>query len=151
MSTLLRLTGAWTGLLTDWLDTQSLPAADIRATLAQYAPDDAVPVEVWRALLQQAVSLAPAQVAPELDIGTGVQPHHVGVLGYLVLATDTLGEAMLAYQRYERLFYGVSLAEVAASGSDTELRWPAASVPPGRQADGPAPPALGTLLPRALT
>ena len=150
MSTLLRLTGAWTRLLTDWLDTQSLPAPDIRATLAQYAPDDSVPVDVWRALLQQAVTRVPSQAAPELAIGTGVQPHHVGVLGYLVLATDTLGEAMLAYQRYERLFYGVNLAEVAASGDDTELRWPAAAVPLGQLADGAAIAALVTFLRRQL-
>ena len=34
----------------------------------------------------------------------------LGVLGYLVLASDNLGEAMHAYQRYERLFYIVALA-----------------------------------------
>ena len=151
MSMLLRLTGAWTGLLTDWLDNQSLPAPDIRATLAQYAPDDAVPVEVWRALLDQAVALMPARTAPELAIGTGVQPHHLGVLGYLVLATDTLGEAMLAYQRYERLFYGVNLAEVVINGDDAELRWPAASVPLGQLADGAAIAAMMTFLRRQMS
>ncbi|MEN9452639.1 MAG: hypothetical protein RLZZ369_1698, partial [Pseudomonadota bacterium] len=54
----------------------------------------------------------PGLLAPGLTIGAGVKPHHVGVLGYLVLASDNLGEAMAAYQRYERLFYGVDLAEV---------------------------------------
>ncbi len=148
MSMLLRLTGAWTGLLTDWLDTEALPAPDIRAALAHYAPDDAVPAEVWRDLLTSAVALRPEHTAPELAIGSGVQPHHVGVLGYLVLATDTLGEAMLAYQRYERLFYGVNVAEVAISGDSTELRWPATAVPLGQLADGAAIAALITFLRR---
>lgn len=144
---LLRLTGAWTGLLTDWLDAEALAAPDLRAALAHYAPDDAVPAEVWRDLLTRAVALRPEQTAPELAIGSTVQPHHVGVLGYLVLATDTLGEAMLAYQRYERLFYGVNVAEVAISGDNTELRWPATTAL-GQLADGAAIAALVTFLRR---
>ena len=38
--------------------------------------------------------MRPQLLAPGLNIGAGVRPHHVGVLGYLVLASDNLGEAM---------------------------------------------------------
>ncbi len=119
----IRVTGAWTGLLGDWLDRERLAAPSIRARLARYAPDDLVPVNEWRALLEQAVQLCPDRVAPGLAIGAGVQPHHVGVLGYLVLASDTLGEAMAAYQRYERLFYGVDIAEIRLTQDQAQLRW----------------------------
>lgn len=123
MSMLLRVTGAWTQLLSDWLDREALPAPAIRARLAAFAPDDVVTLKVWRDVLDQAAALRPGLLAPGLAIGAGVKPHHVGVLGYLVLASDNLGEAMAAYQRYERLFYGVDLAEVRMLTDDVEIRW----------------------------
>lgn len=123
MSMLMRVTGAWTQILTDWLDRQHLSAPAIRARLAVFAPDDVVPLAEWRDLLDQAAALRPDGLALGLDIGAGVQPHHVGVLGYLVLASDNLGDAMHVYQRYERLFYGVDLAEVRMLIDDVEIRW----------------------------
>lgn len=146
----MRINGAWTGLLTDWFDQQGIAAPDTRDRLARYAPDDAVPVAVWRKLLASGLELAEGDPAPELAVGACVQPHHVGVLGYLVLACDTLGDAMLAYQRYERLFYGEQLAEIDVTGTDAELRWPEGPDPLGQQADGAAIAALVTFLRRQL-
>ncbi|MFZ5756792.1 MAG: helix-turn-helix domain-containing protein [Pseudomonadota bacterium] len=123
MAGAMRVTGAWTGILGDWLDREGLAAPGVRAALAGYAPDDVVPLPEWRALLARAVTLKPGMPAPGLAIGAGVQPRHVGVLGYLVLASNTVGEAMLAYQHYERLFYGVDIAEVGAADGHVEIRW----------------------------
>ncbi|WP_290674383.1 AraC family transcriptional regulator [Aquabacterium sp.] len=120
---LMRVTGAWTQLLTDWLDAQRLPAPTIRARLAAYAPDDVVPLDVWREILDMGAALRPDLPAPGLSIGAGVLPRHVGVLGYLVLASDNLAEAVSIYQRYERLFYGVDLAEVVMHQGEVEIRW----------------------------
>ncbi|MFO7786151.1 MAG: hypothetical protein R6W87_00065 [Halospina sp.] len=72
------INGAWTGLLTDWLDQQGLAAPDTRDRLARYAPDDIVPVPVWRELLASGLMLAEGEPAPELAVGACVQPHHVG-------------------------------------------------------------------------
>ncbi|HET8868843.1 MAG TPA: hypothetical protein VFM48_00210, partial [Aquabacterium sp.] len=69
MSMLMRVTGAWTQVLTDWLDRQHLSAPAIRARLAASAPDDVVPLAEWRDLLEQAVALRPGDVAVGLDIG----------------------------------------------------------------------------------
>ena len=148
MASILKVTGAWTGLLRDWLDAEQLAALEIRTALARWSQEDNVPVPVWRDMLERAVALVPKQVAPELAIGTCVTPAHVGVLGYLVLASDTLGEAMLAYQRYEKLFYGVSLAEVVALDDQIELRWPQSSGDLGQLGDGVAIAALLTFLRR---
>ena len=123
MASVIRVTGAWTQLLADWLDHENLPAPEIRGALARWAPDDIVPIPVWRALLERASALRPLLPAPGLAIGARVQPRHVGVMGYVVLASSNLGEALLAYQRYERLFYGADLAEVGTAGTDTEIRW----------------------------
>lgn len=124
MATPQRVTGAWVQLLADWLDRENLPAPEIRAVLDSRAPQDIVPLKLWVELLEQAVALRPGQPAPGLSIGARVQPRHVGVLGYLVLACRTLGEAMLVYQRYERLFYGRDLVELHMDGDRMEVRWP---------------------------
>ncbi|MFP5440020.1 MAG: helix-turn-helix domain-containing protein [Gammaproteobacteria bacterium] len=150
MSNMLRVTGAWTGLLTDWLDREQLAAPDLRAALARFAPEDTVPMPLWQDLLARAVALRPGMPAPALAIGAGVQPRHVGVLGYLVLASDNLGEALAAYQRYERLFYGADLAEVVAHGNDIEIRWAQQEHPLGQLHDSAAIAALITFLRRQV-
>ncbi|MEP1215238.1 MAG: helix-turn-helix domain-containing protein [Marinobacter sp.] len=150
MARVIRVTGAWTGLLSDWLDQQGLEAGPLRAALARWAARDNVPVSVWRDLLSQGLALVPGRLAPELGVGACVLPGHVGVLGYLVLASDTLGEAMLAYQRYETLFYGASLAEIEVIGDQAEMRWPPSDNELGQQADGAAIAALVTFMRRQI-
>lgn len=150
MARVIRVTGAWTGLLGDWLDREGLDAAPLRIALARWAPRDSVPVPVWRNLLSQGLALVPGRVAPELGVGACVLPGHVGVLGYLVLASDTLGEAMMAYQRYETLFYGTSLAEIEVIGDTAEMRWPPSDNRLGQQADGAAIAALVTFMRRQI-
>lgn len=150
MARVIRVTGAWTGLLSDWLDREGLDAGPLRMALARWASRDNVPVPVWRDMLAQGLALVPDRVAPELGVGACVLPGHVGVLGYLVLASDTLGEAMLAYQRYETLFYGASLAEIEVVGDQAEMRWPSSDNELGQQADGVAIAALVTFMRRQI-
>lgn len=150
MARVIRVTGAWVGLLSDWLDQQGLDAGPLRTSLARWATRDNVPVPVWRDLLSRGLALVPGRVAPELGVGACVLPGHVGVLGYLVLASDTLGEAMLAYQRYETLFYGASLAEIEVVGDQAEMRWPPSDNELGQQADGAAIAALVTFMRRQI-
>ncbi len=150
MARVIRVTGAWTGLLSDWLDREGLDAGPLRMALARWASRDNVPVPVWREMLAQGLALVPDRVAPELGVGACVLPGHVGVLGYLVLASDTLGEAMLAYQRYETLFYGASLAEIEVVGDQAEMRWPSSDNELGQQADGVAIAALVTFMRRQI-
>jgi AraC-like DNA-binding protein len=146
MSSVVRVTGAWTGLVTDWLDARGLPAPDLRAALGRWAPDDAVPLPLWQDILARAVALRPDLPAAALEIGAGVQPRHVGVLGYLVLASSNLGEALMAYQRYEKLFYGADLAEVVADGETVEIRWSRVERPFSAQHDTVAIAALVSFL-----
>ncbi len=120
----MRVTGAWLRLLTDWLDREGLSATALRARVLAHSPDDAVPLPVWNGLLADAKALRPGDSVLSLAIGAGVQPRHVGVLGYLALACDNLGEALATYQRCERLFYGLDLAEVEVLGHEVEIRWP---------------------------
>ncbi len=148
MANLMRVTGAWVQLLTQWLDREQLAAPELRAALASRAADDAVPTSAWADWLARAVALRPHQVAPALAIGAAVQPRHVGVLGYLVAAAGTLAEAAAAYRRYERLFYGVDIAQTAMIAGELEIRWPRSDPPLGHLADSVAIAALVTFLRR---
>ena len=150
MARVIRVTGAWTGLLKDWLDQHQLDAENLRPELARWSTQDNVPVDVWRRMLSHGLALIAGRSAPELAVGACVTPRHLGVLGYLVLATDTLGEAMLAYQRYETLFYGTSLAQIEVTENEAEIRWPPSDNELGQQADGVAIAALVTFLRRQV-
>lgn len=122
-----RVNGAYVRVLLDWLDAKQIAAPTLRAAVACYAPGDAVPILQWRELLQRAVDTAPGP-GRGLEIGAMVGPEHVGMLGYLVLASDNLGQAMYAYQRFESLFYGVQLAQVTITGEYAEISWPASAM-----------------------
>lgn len=145
----LRVTGAWTQLLSDWLDQQNLIAPALRVQLDSLRPTDVVPMARWQALLSEASLLKPSDQTLGLAIGAGVKPRHVGPLGYLVLSCRTLGEAMLAYQRYESLFYGRNVVEAALVQHDMQLRW-RASDSTGKLADSVSIAALITFLRRLL-
>lgn len=145
----LRVTGAWTQLLSDWLDQENLIAPSLRAQLDSLKSTDLVAVRRWQALLEEAIALRPLAKAPALAIGAGVKPRHVGLLGYLVLSCRSLGEALLAYQRYESLFYGRNLVEVSATGDHMQLRWLAADTT-GELADTVSIAALVSFLRRLL-
>lgn len=150
MANPIRVTGAWVQLLTDWLDQQRLAAPELRTLLTSRAPDDIVPTPLWRDWLTRALALVPHTVAPALGVGALVQPRHVGVLGYLVASVGNLGEAMLAYRRYERLFYGVDFAQTAVTSNEAEIRWPPSDPPLGHLADSVAIAALVTFLRRQI-
>lgn len=147
MVDVIRVTGAWTSLLNDWLEAAQLPAPELRAAVARWSQEEIVPLPVWRDLLARTLALRPeAPMATALAIGAQVRPRHVGVLGYLVLASRTLAEALQAYQRYERLFYGANLAEVEVEGDEVELRWQPHQDLPGSPHDAVAIAALVTFM-----
>jgi len=149
MATPLRVTGAWVQLLTDWLDDQQLPVPELRVLLDSRAPADLVPMPLWQSMLEQAVAMAPSRSLAALQIGAQIQPRHVGVLGYLLLACHDLAQGMAAYQRYERLFYGDDLVQVSLGTNEVSLAWPA-EASTGELADTVAIAALLCLLQRLL-
>lgn len=133
MSIAIRVNGSWVRLLIDWMDQVGLAAPDIRAELSSYGPSDVVPLERWQNLLERAFSLRPDKPSASLDVARLITPQHVGVLGYLIMACDNLGQAMLTYQRYETLFYGAPIARTEANGSTAGIYW--TPVPPCPEAE----------------
>lgn len=116
--------GAWAQLLSDWLDQELLVAPSLRNQLDVLRPTDRLDAERWKAMLREAAALKPELLAPGVAIGRLVQPRHVGMLGYLVLSCRTIGEALMAYHRYEGLFYSSQVARVSGKGELMRISWP---------------------------
>lgn len=123
----LSINGAWLQLLKDWLDKEQLVAPDLRHQLDMVRPAERVSVAQWQQWLTEAVALKPDAVAPAVDIGQLVQPRHVGMLGYLVLSCHTMAEALVAYHRYENLFYNDQVVKVIGRGDEVRVAWPASA------------------------
>lgn len=149
MATPMRVTGAWVQLLTDWLDLRQLPAPELRLLLDSRRNDEAVSLVLWQELLARASLLAPDSPMPALEIGAQVRPRHAGVLGYLSLASRTLGESMQGYQRYEQLVYGQQVVRVRTQGELVAMSW-SAEASTGELADTVAIAALVSFLRRLL-
>lgn len=119
----IRVNGSYVQVLLDWLDQQQLSAPTLRAAVSRLAPGEQVPLIDWFDLLRRAHEVNPG-AGRGLEIGACITARHVGVLGYLVQASDNLGQALYAYQRFESLFYGVRMAEVIIRGGQAEIGWP---------------------------
>ena len=121
--TAIRVNGSYVRVLLDWLDQYQLSAPTLRAAVSRLAPGEQVPLIQWLDLLRRAYAVHPGN-GRGLEIGACISPDHVGVLGYLVQASDNLGQALYAYQRFESLFYGIRMAEVVIRGDEAEIGWP---------------------------
>lgn len=141
------VTGAFARLLLDWLDHERLAAPQLRAELARLQPDEALPVLQWGRMLEEAIQLKPG-MGRGLEIGALIRPEHCGLLGYLALASDNLEQALLAYQRFEKLFYGYDFAELVTTPEAIEIRWSGAIPRPCHAFDDVAIAALVSFLGR---
>lgn len=58
-----------------------------------------------------------------LHLGQAVQPAQLGALGYVLLACENLGAALMRIQRYHRLVHDINPIEHALVDGQLELRW----------------------------
>lgn len=93
-----------------------------------------IPIEDWRELLECAEDHLQDPLLG-LNLGQTLGPRHIGVLGYVVMASQNLGEALDRLHRYQRLIYDVTPLEVRAIGSSIELVWDAEHGRPGPLVD----------------
>ncbi len=128
------VSGALTGMLRDYLDAEKLPAPACRTQLDEWAPDSRIPLADWIGLLE-CIARDNPQPALGLTIGRHIAPRHAGVLGYIALSCDTLGEALLRFERYDRLVYDGNPAAVSIHGDNVNISWGIEHGLPGQLAD----------------
>src|SRR3546814_1953559 len=81
-----------------------------------------MPMEIWWALLQEVADVHP-RVATGIEIGKHARPHHDGVLGYLAMSCDTLGQALARFQRFQPLLHNLTPTLATRKGDDFQLSW----------------------------
>ncbi|KRI63036.1 AraC family transcriptional regulator [Acinetobacter pittii] len=89
---------------------------------------------VWRDLLEVIYKLDPK---PDLglEIAKYVQPKHLGIIAYLALSCDNLGEALIRYHDFHRLIYDGSPLVVELQGRYGSIRWEATELHPTQLTD----------------
>jgi len=108
-----------------------------------------IPIELWRQLLECAAQhLDDPQLG--LHLGQTIIPRHAGVLGYVIMASENLGEAIAHFHRYQRLIYDVTPLIVRQDEQAMELVWDADHGRPGPLVDETAVTALVNFI-RRLT
>jgi AraC-like DNA-binding protein len=104
MATLATLSGSLGGVLTAFLDARGLAAPQCRARLARWREDGRITVVEWASCLYLIQQDYPAP-ALGLEIGEFMEPEHAGVLAYLGLSCDTVGELMAQLMRFHPLMW----------------------------------------------
>lgn len=140
----LYVSGALTGLLLEYLDSEGLEANRCRQRLAAWPPDSRMPLTEWITLLRM-IAEEDDRPALGLAIGQRVQPRHAGVMGYLGLSCETMGEALLRFERYHRLVYDGNPIDINISPDSVSISWGVAHGYPGQLADETAIAAFATI------
>lgn len=77
---------------------------------------------LWRDLLSQ-LDQELQRPALGLEIAQLVQAKHLGIIGYLALSSETLGEAFMRYHDYHRLIYDGSPLQVSLDRDYLSISW----------------------------
>jgi AraC-like DNA-binding protein len=116
------LSGSLAGVLEAFLDARGLAAPACRARLALWQEDGRVSVVEWAACLHL-IQLEYPQPALGLEIARAMQPEHVGVLAYLALSCDTVGELVDQLLRFYPLMWQGFDVRLEDQGDSVELSW----------------------------
>ncbi|WP_162932212.1 AraC family transcriptional regulator [Solimonas sp. K1W22B-7] len=85
-------------------------------------PGRTIPAETYVQLWQQAEKLS-GDTRLGLHVGEVVRPGKYGVLGYVMMSCETLGESLLRQLRYQDLVGKSGRSELVQGGDRCELRW----------------------------
>lgn len=143
------VSGALTGMLRDYLDSRGLAAPECRTRLDAWAEDARIPLAEW-ILLLQAIAAVDQRPALGLYIGEHIQPRHAGIMGYIGLSCDSLGEAFMRFERFHRLVYDGNPAVMSIHGDVVSLSWGIEHGLPGQLADETAIAAFATIVRRLV-
>ncbi|MFC3172356.1 AraC family transcriptional regulator ligand-binding domain-containing protein [Acinetobacter vivianii] len=89
---------------------------------------------IWRDLLEDLNRLHP-KAGLGLDIAAYVQPKHLGIIAYLALSCENLGEALARYHDFHRLIYDGSPLLVELGLPYGSIRWEAPEPHPTQLTD----------------
>lgn len=120
-------------VLAQYLEAQGVPAREViprRWLQADAQPLGRLPAEDYcQWLIRAAERLHDPLLG--LHLGQRMQPSQLGALGYVLLACENLGAALMRIQRYHRLVHDINPIEHAVVDGHLEMRWGVAHGKPG--------------------
>lgn len=99
-----------------------------------YQSSQRIPFEVWQQILQQ-INHDYQKPAVGLQIARLIEPAHIGIMGYLGLSCQNLGEALSRFEHYHRLAYDCNDLQIQAIDQSIEISWGIDAGKPGQLAD----------------
>ena len=124
-------------LLYDYLQARDI---DPQALLGQPRPPvnhdrpGSFPIELWTSLLQRAAEHLQDPTLG-LQLGQHITPRHAGLLGYLLIASTNLEQALQRLDRYQQLIYDVTPMQCRQGEDYVDLVWGAEQGRPGNLVD----------------
>ncbi|CAA0078791.1 HTH-type transcriptional regulator VirS [Zhongshania aliphaticivorans] len=118
----LQVNGDLAGLLRDFLSDQGDTHCELYTNLQSFSASNRMSFGQWWDLLEKVQQRFPGREVG-LELGQRVRSAHLGVIGYLTLASDTVADALAAFQRYQRLLHDGDKASIALNGSTMTLFW----------------------------
>ncbi|WP_290642299.1 AraC family transcriptional regulator [Aquabacterium sp.] len=117
----------YTHAVLEYVESQGHRAEDVFGAqwvrqLRASPPHHRVSVHQWQTTLQRAVSHLNDPVFP-IKLAHSIKSRHLGLLGFLVMSCDTLGQAALTLQRYEQLLDSVNEAQWDVVGDQCFMSW----------------------------
>lgn len=109
-------------VLLRYLDARNLPAPGLRAQLMTLAEQTKMDSRRYARLLTELDRVA-AIPALGLQIGRMIEPRDFGLVGYLLTACSTLGQALTRYGRYQTLVLTELSTQVEVTPTVVSHRW----------------------------
>ena len=117
----------YTEAVLDYFEAQGIPADEVFGAdwvaRIRHAPErHRLQVDQWQAVLRRAVEHLADPLFP-IKLAATIRPRHLGLLGFLVMSCENLGQSALILQRYEHLLDSVNMAQWQIVDGHCHLSW----------------------------
>ncbi|WP_439134033.1 AraC family transcriptional regulator ligand-binding domain-containing protein [Pseudomaricurvus sp.] len=109
-------------VLIRYLDERGLAAPELRETLAELASKPQIANRRFSELLEETRQICPAP-AFGVQLGRMIEPRDFGLVGYLLTACSTLGQALTRYGRFQTLILTDLSTQVEVSSGVISHQW----------------------------
>lgn len=114
--------GTAASLLLDYMDQAGTTLPAFRQRLEELKASPRMPIATWWEILAELQRAHPVDTLG-LDIGARTQAHHIGMLGYLAIYSDTLVQALTRFSRFQRLLHNMAPSKVYVEDDDLIVWW----------------------------
>jgi AraC-like DNA-binding protein len=122
MTTTAYMPTSFVAVLLRYLDTRSLRVPELRAELKLLAEQPKMDSRRYARLLTELERVEPLP-ALGLQVGRMIEPQDFGLVGYLLTACSTLGQALTRYGRYQTLVLTELSTQVEVTSTVVSHRW----------------------------